>query len=141
MPSVVPKIANPRNHQGADADASARGFISKLELGSKCTRHSGAGTWTPKWVTAGFFIGWSRGFSEGMEEFLKFCLHFDMGLSRALSSVLILIGASCPWLGLSFYCNVGLSRTLSCKLLLLPVTEVMLISAVLHRDLGWLDLC
>ena len=24
-----------------------------------------------------------------MEEFLKFCLHFEMGLSRALSSVLI----------------------------------------------------
>ena len=52
---VVPKIANLRNHQGADTDASARGFISKLELGSKYTRHSGAGTWTPKWVTAGFF--------------------------------------------------------------------------------------
>ena len=67
--SVVPKIANPRNHQGADTDASTRGFISKLELGSKYTPHSGAGTWTPKWVTAGFFIGWSRGFPEGMEEF------------------------------------------------------------------------
>ena len=26
-----------------------------------------------------------------MKEFLKFCLHFDTGLSRALSSVLILI--------------------------------------------------
>ena len=87
----MPKIANPRNHQGANFDASTRGFISKLELGSKYTGHSRAGTWTPKWVTAGFFIGWSRGFSEGMEEFLKFCLHFDMGLSRASSSVLILI--------------------------------------------------
>ena len=59
----------------------------------------------------------SRGPPEAGEEFLKFCLHSDMGLSRALSSVLILIGASCPWLGLRFYCNVGLSRTLSCKLL------------------------
>ena len=77
---VVPKIVNPRNHQGADTEASARGFISKLELGSKYTRHSGAGTWTPKWVTAGFFIGWSRGFSEEVKEFLKFCLHSDMGL-------------------------------------------------------------
>ena len=67
--TVVPKIANPRNHQGADTDAGARGFISKLELGSKYTRHSGAQTWTPKWVPAGFFIGWSRGFPEGMEEF------------------------------------------------------------------------
>ena len=78
---VVPKIVNPRNHQGADTDASTRGFISKLQLGSKYTRHSGAGTWTPRWVTAGFFIGWSKGFSEGVEEFLKFYLHSNnMGL-------------------------------------------------------------
>ena len=34
---VVPKIANPRNHQGADTDASAQGFIIKLEIGSKYT--------------------------------------------------------------------------------------------------------
>ena len=40
-----------------------------------------------------------------------------MGHSRALSSVLILIGASCPWPGLCFDSIVGLSRTLSCKLL------------------------
>ena len=100
----MPKIANPRNHQGADTDASAQGFISKLELGSKCARHSRAGTWAPKWVTAGFFIGWSRGFSEGVEEFLKFCLHSDMGLSRALSSVLILRWDFLPrvWALLSF---------------------------------------
>ena len=32
------------------------------------------------------FMGWSRGAPEGVEEFLKFCLHSDMGLSRALSS-------------------------------------------------------
>ena len=70
--SVVPKIVNPRNHQGADTDASTLGFINRLELGSKCTRHSGAGTLTPKWVTAGFFMGWSRGFSEGVEEFFPF---------------------------------------------------------------------
>ena len=38
-----------------------------------------------------------------------------MGPSRALSSVLILIGASCPWPGLSFDSIVGLSRILSCK--------------------------
>ena len=62
------------------------------------------------------FKGWSRGPPEGVEQFLKFCLHFDMGPSRALSSVLILIGASCPRLGLCFYSNMGLSRTLSCKL-------------------------
>ena len=79
-PYVVPKIANPRNHQGAYTEASARGFISKLQLGSKYTGHSGAGTWTPKWVTAEFFIGWSRGVSEVVEEFLKFCLHYNMGL-------------------------------------------------------------
>ena len=37
------------------------------------------------------FMGWSRGPPEGGEQFLKFCLGSDMGLSRALSSVLILI--------------------------------------------------
>ena len=103
----MPKIANPRNHQGADTYASTRGFIYKLELGSKYTPHSRAGAWTLRWVTAGFFMGWSRGFSEGVEEFLKFCLHFDMGPSSALRSVLI--GASCPWPGLSFYSIVGLA--------------------------------
>ena len=61
------------------------------------------------------FKGLSRGPPEGLEQFLKFCVHFDMGPSRALSSVLILIGASCPWPGLSFDSIVGLSRTLSCK--------------------------
>ena len=50
---------------------------------------------------------WSRGPPEGLEQFLKFCLHFDMGPSRALRSVLI--GASCPWPGLSFYSIVGLA--------------------------------
>ena len=40
-----------------------------------------------------------------------------MGPSRALTSVPIIIGAFIPWLGLSSYSNVGLSRTLSCKLL------------------------
>ena len=43
-----------------------------------------------------------------------------MGPSRALSSVFILIGASCHWLGLCFYSNMGLSRTLSCKLFFFP---------------------
>ena len=40
-----------------------------------------------------------------------------MGPSRALIPVLILIGASCSWPGLKFDSIVGLSRTLSCKLL------------------------
>ena len=35
--SVVPKIVNLRNHQGANNDASTRGFIYKLELGYKYT--------------------------------------------------------------------------------------------------------
>ena len=50
------------------------------------------------------FMGWSRGPPEGMEEFLKFCLHSDMGLSGALSSVLILIWDFLPltWALLSF---------------------------------------
>ena len=55
------------------------------------------------------FKGWSRGTSEGVEEFLKFCLHSDMGTSRALSSVLILIWG---FLG---------RQAISC---FLPVTEV-----------------
>ena len=75
-PNVVLKIANPRNHQGADTDASTRGFISKLELWSKYTHHSGAGTWTLRWVTAGFLgAGLVR-----VGEFLKLLVpHSDMG--------------------------------------------------------------
>ena len=65
----MPKIANLRNHQEAHTDANTRGFIYRLELGSKYTPYSRAGAWTAKWVTAGFFMGWSRGFSEGVEEF------------------------------------------------------------------------
>ena len=50
------------------------------------------------------FKGWSRGPPEGVEEFLKFCLHSDMGLSGALSSVLILIWGFLPlaWALFSF---------------------------------------
>ncbi|XP_025858782.1 clusterin-associated protein 1 isoform X5 [Vulpes vulpes] len=47
--TVVPKITYLRNHQGADTDANTRGFIYKLELGPKYTRHSRAGTWTPRY--------------------------------------------------------------------------------------------
>ena len=36
--TVVPKIANPRNHRDVDSDANTRGFIYKLELVSKYTR-------------------------------------------------------------------------------------------------------
>ena len=61
------------------------------------TAEQALGSWN--WVTAGFFIGWSRGFSEGVEEFLRFCLHSDMGLSRALSSVLSNMGLSIMGVG------------------------------------------
>ena len=47
-PCVVPKIANPRNHQGADTNANSRGSLYNLELGSKFTRYIGAGSWTPR---------------------------------------------------------------------------------------------
>ena len=50
---------------------------------------------------------WSRGPPEGLEQFLKFCSLFDMGPSRALSTLLILIGASSPWIRLSFYSILG----------------------------------
>ena len=33
-----PKIANLRNHQGADTDASTRGFISKLVYATQRSR-------------------------------------------------------------------------------------------------------
>ena len=52
--TVVPKIANLRNHREANTNANTRGFIYKLELVSKYTRQSGAGTWTPRWVLAYF---------------------------------------------------------------------------------------
>ena len=45
---IVPKIANPRNHQGAHTDANTRGFIYKLKLGSKYTPYSRAEAWTPR---------------------------------------------------------------------------------------------
>ena len=53
----MPPISNPRDHQGADTDANARGFIYKLELGPKYTRHSGAGTWTPRLRGVAVFWG------------------------------------------------------------------------------------
>ena len=61
----MPKIANPRNHYRADTDANTQGLISKLELASKYTRHSGAGTWTPRWCFA--FKGLSQGPPEWLE--------------------------------------------------------------------------
>ena len=91
------------------------GLFTSSSLGSSIpdTTEQGLG---PRGGCQLTFKGWSRGPPEGVEEFLKFCLHFDMGLSRALSSVLILIGASGHWLGLISYSNMGLSRTSSCKL-------------------------
>ena len=50
--TVVPKIANLRNLREANTDANTRGFIYKLELVSKYTQQSGAGTWTLRWVLA-----------------------------------------------------------------------------------------
>ena len=50
--TVVPMIANMRNHQEADSNANTRGIIYKLDLVSKYTQHSRAGTWTPRWVLA-----------------------------------------------------------------------------------------
>ena len=87
----MPKIANPRNYQGADTDASTReGLFASSSLGPSIPDTAEQGLGPP----GGFqlsFMGWSRGPPERVEGFLKFCLHSDMGLSRALSSVLILI--------------------------------------------------
>ena len=68
---VVLKIVNPREPQGADTDASTRGFINKLELGSKYTRHSGAGTWTLRGVTTGFLWAGLGDFQKGWRNFLS----------------------------------------------------------------------
>ena len=74
---VVPKIANPRNHQGADTDASHEGLLASSSLGPSILHTAEQGLGPQSGL---YFIGWSRGFSEGVEEFLKFCLHSDMGL-------------------------------------------------------------
>ena len=77
------------------------GLLTSLSLGPSIpdTAEQGLG---PRGGFLLSFKGWSREPPERLEQFLKFSLHFDMGPSRALSSVLILIGASCPWLGLCF---------------------------------------
>ena len=62
---IVPKIANPRNHQGANTNASTRGFIRKLEFGPKYPRHGGAGAWTPRGVPAGFLWAGLGDFQKG----------------------------------------------------------------------------
>ena len=50
--TVVPKIANLRNHQEADSDANTCEVIYKLDLVSKYTQHFGAGTWAQRRVLA-----------------------------------------------------------------------------------------
>ena len=50
--SVVPKTANPRNHGEANTASNTLAFIYKLELVSKYTQQSGAGTWIPRRVLA-----------------------------------------------------------------------------------------
>ena len=82
------------------------GLLASSSLGPSIPDTAEQGLGPQSGFTAGFFIGWSRGFSEGVEEFLKFRLHSDMGLSRELSSVLILIWDFLPqagaWALLSF---------------------------------------
>ena len=67
---IVPKIANPRNHQGADTDANTRGFIYKLSLGPSIPDivEQGLG---PRGAFQLSFKDWSRGPPEGVEQFLK----------------------------------------------------------------------
>ena len=82
------------------------GLFTSLSLGPSIpdTAEEGLG---PRGGFQLSFKGWSLGPPEGVEQFLKFCLHSDMGPSSALRSVLI--EASCPWTGLSFYSIVGLA--------------------------------
>ena len=69
------------------------------------------------------FKDWSRGPREGVEQFLKFCLHFDMGPSRALNSGLILIEGFLPLAWAVFILIWGFLGRLAVSCFL-PVTEV-----------------
>ena len=99
------------------------GLFASSSLGPSIPDRVEQGLGPQSALQLGFFIGWSRGFSEGVEEFLKFCLHFDMGLSRALSSVLILRWDSTKGMGsVVFLIWDSLPRTFcsfSCKVQLL----------------------
>ena len=79
------------------------GLFTSLSLGPSIpdTAEQGLG---PRGGFQLSFKGWSRGPPEGVEEFLKFCSHSDMGLLRALSSVLILLWGFLPlaWALFSF---------------------------------------
>ena len=80
-----------------------KGLFTSLSLGPSIpdTAEQGLG---PRDGFQLSFMGWSRGPPKRVEEFLKFCLHSDMGLSRALSSVLILMWGFQPlaWALFSF---------------------------------------
>ena len=54
------------------------GLFTSSSLGPSIPDTAEQGLEPPKWVTAGFFIGWSRGFPEGMEE---------LGWSRGFSTM------------------------------------------------------
>ena len=85
------------------------GLLASSSLGPSIPHTVEQGLGPQSGLQLGFFIGWSRGFSEGVEEFLKFCLHSDRGLSRALSSLLILIWDFLPWGGLCCLSDMGFS--------------------------------
>ena len=83
---LCPKLRIWENHQGADTDASTWHFINKLELGSKYSRHNGAGTWTPRGVTVGFLWAGLGDFQEGWRNFLSsvfISIQDFLSLSRA----------------------------------------------------------
>ena len=80
------------------------GFLASSSLGPSIPDTAEQGLGPRSGLQLGFLWACLGDFSEGVEEFLKFCLHSDMGLSRALSSVLILIWDFLPlaWALLSF---------------------------------------
>ena len=83
-----------------------KGLFASSSLGPSIPDTAEQGLGPRGWFQLSFKC-WSRGPPEGVEQFLKFCLHSDVGPSRALSSVLILIGASSHWLGLCSHSNRG----------------------------------
>ena len=109
--NVVPKNANQRKPPRSQQRCKYRGFINKLELGSKSLLCVGS-----KYPEGGYswVMGWSRGFSKRSRNFLSsvfITIRDFLSLSKALSSVLILIWDSLSRAFCVFSCKVQLLFT------------------------------
>ena len=94
----MPKIANPRNHQGADTDASTTSVFLQARACVQVHPTQQSRDLDPEVGYSWVFYGLSRGFSEGVEEFFFFFpiwgkgwgsfLRSDMGFSAEGNSEL-----------------------------------------------------